>query len=215
MSWSYRNRREAGERLIERIAAAGLGKDSLVLAIPNGGVAVAGPVVAALECDLDLLIVRKLQIPFNPEAGFGALTSLGNVILNKPLVSSLKLSQEEIEEVQARTQKQIDDRKSAYSGHVVGMNPSNRDVILIDDGIASGYTMLAAIKSVQEFDPKSVTVAVPTASEGAVSSVAPVVDRFLCPRIESGFSFAVAAAYEKWYDVPDSEVLDILQQIRN
>ncbi|MFQ5832060.1 MAG: phosphoribosyltransferase [Candidatus Thorarchaeota archaeon] len=214
MSWPYRDREHAGRILSEKLSELSFDAGPLVLAVPNGGVAVALPIAEALEATLDIIIVRKLQIPYNPEAGFGALTSLGTLILNKELVTRLGFSQEEIDSVCMRTENQIQARKDAYDG-LAGIHfPDRKDVILVDDGLASGYTMLAAISSVKEAQPASITVAVPTASSGAVQRVAGVVDRLVCPNVGSGYVFAVADAYENWYDVPDTEVVEALRSHR-
>jgi putative phosphoribosyl transferase len=213
--WSYRNRLHAGQVLAERLKEiVGSGSIQLVLAIPNGGVAVAEPIAQSLGADFDIIIVRKLQIPHNTEAGFGALTSLGNVILNDELVKSLHLDEETIERAIAKTRAQILERQRAYS-QLAGMaDPKGRDVILIDDGLASGYTMMAAVQSLRNTNAKSITVAIPTAHHSAIERVRPLVDHLICTRIENGWSFAVAEAYEHWYDVPDNEVIEILSRIR-
>ncbi|MFW9847398.1 MAG: phosphoribosyltransferase, partial [Candidatus Thorarchaeota archaeon] len=187
----------------------------LVLTIPNGGVAVALPIAQTLNADVDVIIVRKLQIPHNPEAGFGALTSLGTMILNEPLASRIGLSEDDIRSVRERTEKQIEERKETYKGMVGLYEPAGRAVILVDDGLASGYTMLAAIQSVRDSNPSSITVAVPTSSSSAAFRITPEVDRLVCPHIDSGFAFAVANAYENWYDAPDSEVIAALARVRD
>ena len=212
LSWSYKDRTHAGTELTKAMRENEAIIPSLVLAIPNGGVEVAVQIAQEYNTDLDLLIVRKLQIPYNTEAGFGALTSLGTLILNEPLVKRLGFNQEVIDSVRERTEAQIAERKRAYSGLVGHATPEGKDVILVDDGLASGYTMLAAIQSVKDNDPLSITVAVPTSSGSAFQKVKEVVDNIICPRVESGFVFAVANAYQKWYDVPDSEVIEILSQ---
>ncbi|MHA1960717.1 MAG: phosphoribosyltransferase [Candidatus Thorarchaeota archaeon] len=214
MNWSYRDRRNAGLVLAEELSEIKQWSKPLVLAIPNGGIAVAAPISESLNAKLDILIVRKLQIPFNPEAGFGALTSLGTMILNDDLVSRIGLSENDIAIVRDRTLRQIEDRKEAYSGLAGIEDPKGRDVILVDDGLASGFTMVAALESVSMAKPATITVAVPTSSASAAPRVKPLVDHLVCPRIESGFVFAVANAYEKWYDVPDSEVIELLRNFR-
>jgi len=186
----------------------------VVLAIPNGGIPVGVEIAKTLNADLDAIIVRKLQVPGNTEAGFGALTSQGALLLNERLVRSIGLNQHQIEMVVKRTHEQIDRRKEDYRGLVGVINPSDKDVILVDDGLASGYTMRAAVESVRTLGPTSITVAVPTASRSAVDLVRTEVESLICPRIESGFIFAVANAYRHWYDVPDSEVIDILKAYR-
>jgi putative phosphoribosyl transferase len=214
--WSYRNRTHAGQVLAERLKdIVDADSTQLVLAIPNGGVAVAEPVAQELGADLDIIIVRKLQFPHNTEAGFGALTSFGNVILNDDLVRRFGLDKKTIDNAITKTERQIQERQKAYS-HLVGMsNPKDREVILIDDGLASGFTMIAAVQSLRTLNVKSITVAIPTAHRSAIERVHPLVDDLICTRIEDGWSFAVAEAYENWYDVPDSEVIDILNRIRD
>ncbi|MDO8057008.1 MAG: phosphoribosyltransferase family protein [Candidatus Hermodarchaeota archaeon] len=213
MSAPYTDRTDAGNRLASELLALKFTMPPLVLAIPNGGVAVAIPIIKALEAELDLIIVRKLQIPHNPEAGFGALTSLGSVMLNQPLVAQIGLSQPQIDEVIRRTEQQIQRRQETYTHIVRNTTPKERLVILVDDGLASGYTMLAAIASVRTFNPKQIIVAVPTGSPSAVKKVYPMVDKLICPHTPSGFIFAVADAYQHWYDVPDEEVLNLLETI--
>ncbi|MFW9911374.1 MAG: phosphoribosyltransferase [Candidatus Thorarchaeota archaeon] len=214
MSWSYRDRTHAGHVLVDELAKIDYGSKPLVLAIPNGGVAVALPIAESLEADLDVIIVRKMQIPHNPEAGFGSLTSLGTMILNDALVKHIGLSEDDIKLVRSRTEKQIEERRMAYADLAGVFNPSDRSIILVDDGLASGFTMLAAIQSIRESKPARIMVAVPTSSSSAASRIRAEVDQFICPRVESGFVFAVANAYENWYDAPDDEVIDALARAR-
>ncbi len=211
---TYRNRTDAGKVLAQELLKIRFEGRPLVLAIPNGGIAVGVQIAKALKGELDAIIVRKLQIPGNTEAGFGALTSHGALLLNDRLVRSLGLNKVQIEMAVEKTQEQIDKRKEDYRGLVGVVDPSDKEIILVDDGIASGYTMLAAIESVRTLGPKSIMVAVPTASDSAAHLVGQEVDVLICPRIETGFIFAVANAYVKWYDVPDSEVIEILEHYR-
>ena len=213
--WSYRDRIHAGQILAKELEdVVEKQREHLILAIPNGGIAVAEPIAKAFEMDLDIIIVRKLQIPYNPEAGFGALTSFGNVILNETLVRGLNLDEGTIKQVIKRTETQIAERKRAYSDLVGHSDPTGKNIILVDDGLASGYTMIAAVQSLRTLAPRSITVAIPTAHDNAIDRVRPEVDQLVCPRIERGWSFAVAEAYENWYDVPDDEVLAILKRYR-
>ena len=214
MTASYVNRDEAGRVLAQELQTRKLEDTPLVLAIPNGGLAVAAPIAKILGAKLDLLIVRKLQIPYNPEAGFGAITSLGTIILNKPLVARIGLNQDQINSVVERTRVQIDNRKQGYGGLVGHYSPEDKIVILVDDGLASGYTMLAAIQSVRNLAPRKIFVAVPTASASAVARIRDEVGDLICPHIGSGYVFAVADAYQNWYDVPELEVIELLRTIR-
>lgn len=213
--WSYRDRAHAGGVLAEELRRIiDPDSDHLVLAIPNGGVAVARPVAQSLHAELDIIIVRKLQIPHNTEAGFGALTSLGNVILNDDLVRHLHLDEKTIEQVITKTRAQISERQNAYAGLAGVSDPTGKDVIVIDDGLASGYTMIAAVQSLRALHVKNIIIAVPTAHSSAVDRVRPLVNHLICPRIEHGWNFAVADAYEHWNDVPEREVIEALRRTR-
>ncbi len=212
---SYRDRTKAGQVLARELNNIRFETRPVVIAIPNGGIPVGVEIAKSLHAELDAIIVRKLQVPGNPEAGFGALTSQGVLLLNESLVRSIGLKQIQIDSVVKQTQGQIERRKADYRGLVGIVDPSEKDVILVDDGIASGYTMMAAIESVRGLAPNSITVAAPTASESAAHLVGDEVSVLVCPRIETGFIFAVANAYVKWYDVPDSEVILVLEDYRN
>ncbi|MFW9794195.1 MAG: phosphoribosyltransferase [Candidatus Thorarchaeota archaeon] len=212
--YSYENRTEAGQVLAHELSSVRFETRPVVLAIPNGGIPVGVEIAKALEAELDVIIVRKLQVPGNPEAGFGALTSQGSLILNDSLVRRIGLNQRGIDFVVKQTENQIEKRKADYRGLVGIIDPSEKDIILVDDGLASGYTMMAAIESVRNFAPKSITVAAPTASGSAADLITGEVSALICPRIESGFIFAVANAYKNWYDVSDHEVVSILEEYR-
>lgn len=211
---SYENRTEAGQVLARELKELEFETRPVVLAIPNGGIPVAVEIARSLNAELDSIIVRKLQVPGNPEAGFGALTSHGSLLLNDRLVRSIGLNQRQIELVVNQTEEQIDRRRADYQGLVGIVDPSQKDIILVDDGLASGYTMKAAIESVRTLEPNTITVAVPTSSGSAAELITNDVQNLVCPLIESGFIFAVANAYRNWYDVPDSEVIDILEEYR-
>ena len=212
---SYEDRTEAGKVLVRELRNIEYETRPVVLAIPNGGIPVGVEIAKALDAELDAIIVRKLQVPGNPEAGFGALTSHRSLLLNDRLVRRIGLNQRQIDLVVKQTEGQIESRIADYHGLVGIGDPSERDVILVDDGIASGYTMMAAIESVRTLSPNSITVAAPTSSSSATDLINREVRLLVCPRIESGFIFAVANAYKNWYDVPDSEVVDILENYRN
>ncbi|MHA2220663.1 MAG: phosphoribosyltransferase [Candidatus Thorarchaeota archaeon] len=212
---SYRDRSEAGKVLALELDNIQFESRPVVLSIPNGGIPVGVEIAESLDAELDAIIVRKLQVPGNPEAGFGALTSHGSLLLNERLVRSIGLNQNQIDLVVKQTQNQIDRRKEDYRGLVGIVDPLNKDVILVDDGLASGYTMMAAIESVRTLTPMSIIVAVPTSSGNAARLVGEEVGVLVCPRVESGFIFAVANAYKNWYDVPDSEIIEILESYRN
>jgi len=212
---SYENRTEAGHVLARELETIDFETRPVVLAIPNGGIPVGVEIARTLAAELDAIIVRKLQVPGNPEAGFGALTSHRSLILNEKLVRRIGLNQNQIELVVKQTEEQIERRRTDYKGLVGIVDTPQRDIILVDDGLASGYTMKAAVESVRTLNPLSITVAVPTSSGSAADLITQEVQTLICPRIESGFIYAVANAYRQWYDVPDSEVIDILETYRD
>jgi len=208
----FRDRVEAGKLLAEKLREyAGKG-NVIVLTVPAGGVPVGYAVAKELAIPMDLAVVRKVQIPWNTEAGFGAVTWDGETVLNEPLVEQLGLTREEIEGSISKTKRIIQERLRKFRGYRPMPHLRDKVVILVDDGLASGFTMLAAARSARKRTPEKVIVAVPTASLGAVELLAPEVDEIVCLNIRSGPSFAVANAYESWYDLTDEEVIRILEK---
>ena len=165
-----------------------------------------------LGVPLDVAIVRKIQIPWNPEAGFGAIAWDGTVVLNEALVAQLGLSTEFIRWCLSRTQESIRKRIEKFKDNKPLPEFKNKTVVLIDDGLASGFTMLTAVKSVKKQKPEGLIVAVPTASQSATELVAPNTDKLICLNVRGGFIFAVADAYQKWYDLSDEEVVEFLSK---
>ena len=209
----FRDRYHAGKLLADMLKRHISLKDSVLVAIPAGGIPVGYEISRILDLPMDLVIVRKLQIPWDPEAGFGAISSDGEIVLNERLVDYLGLSEEVIEEVVRKTLRIIRDRLKKFRMFKPVMNVRDKTVILVDDGLASGYTMLAAIRSIKKKSPKRIVVAVPTASTAAVEFVSREVNKILCLNVRSSRIFAVADAYRKWRDLADDEVVEILRKI--
>ena len=208
----FRDRFQAGSLLAQKLQEYCGKENVIVLAIPAGGVPVGYKVAKELGVPMDVVIVRKAQIPWNTEAGFGAVTWDGETVLNEPLVDQLGLTREEIEESISKTKRNIQERLRKFRGDKPMPQLRDKVVILVDDGLASGFTMLAAARSVRKSIPKNIVVAVPTASLGAIELLMPEVDKITCLNIRSGSSFAVADAYENWYDLTNEEVLKILKK---
>lgn len=187
--------------------------DAIILAIPSGGIPVAAAIASDLGIAMDLIIVRKLQIPFNPEAGFGAVTMDGEMFLNRQLLASLGLSSDDIEEAKNKAMREGRSRQRALLGDRRREPLNGRTVILVDDGLASGYTMLAAISEVRKECPGKVIVAVPTGAGRTVQMVADAVDLLICLNIRGG-PFAVADAYRNWYDLTEDEAVTFLRSVR-
>jgi predicted phosphoribosyltransferase len=207
----YKDRQEAGSVLAEKLLPFGQAKPVL-LAIPNGGVAVAAPIARKLVCPLHLMVVRKLQIPDDPEAGFGAVVSDGTIILNEPLVKRLDLSETIMARQKERALKTIRARLARYGPAAEFPQLKGMTAILVDDGLASGFTMEVAVTVVKRQEPKAVIVAVPTSSMSAYRRISSLVDRLLCPDVSRLPIFAVANAYREWHDLEDDEVEELLRR---
>ena len=146
-------------------------EDGIILAIPSGGVPVGIKVRETLALPLDLLIVRKLQIPGNPEAGFGAMTVSGTVFLNKSLLVTLRLTSAQIEDEKERVRLELERRNAVFRGARPMPDLTAMTVILVDDGLASGFTMLASIDMAKKANAKETIVAVPTAPQNAIACI--------------------------------------------
>jgi predicted phosphoribosyltransferase len=205
----FEDREEAGFHLAEALEEF-RGKEAIVLAIPSGGVPVGLAISSRLGLDFDLMIIRKIPIPGNPEAGFGALSLEGDTILNWPLVRMLRLSSEEIELLARPVKEELRARNQLFRGGRARPELRGRTIILVDDGLASGYTMRAAVQMARRQGPAGIVVAVPTAPLDAVEMLAEEVDGMVCLNVRSESSFAVADAYRNWYDLSREEVLGLL-----
>ncbi len=185
-----------------------------MLAIPNGGVPVALEVASALNADLDLIICRKIPIPLNPEAGFGAIADDGIIFLNEELVKRVGLSRQQVEYEAGRVRAEIKRRSLLYRGDRPLVSVNGKTAIVIDDGLASGITMMAAVESVRHRHPKEIVVAVPCASAIAVKQLERVADKVVT--CTTGFmpTFYVSDFYRQWYDLSDDEVVRYLNQWR-
>ena len=149
---------------------------------------------------------------WNTEAGFGAVTWDGRVLLNELLVAQLGLSTQAVDQCISRTRELVRHRAQMFRGNKPPPDLNGKTVVLVDDGLASGFTMLAAVESIRTQRPEKIVVAVPTASAGAIGLLAPKVEELVCLNVRRSPIFAVADAYEKWYDLSDDEVLELLKR---
>jgi len=209
----FEDRKEAGRLLAQKLSGY---KDvhGIVLGIPSGGVPVAAEIAKVLGLPLDVIIVRKIQLPNNTESGFGAVGPDGEVSLNMNLISQLHLTKEEVERQIQITVDTIKRRNELFREGRPFPFLKDRVVIIVDDGLASGYTMLSAVDFIKRHKPEKVVIAVPTAPKEAVDLILPQVDELVCLNVRSGFTFAVANAYENWYDLENEEVISILRNFR-
>jgi predicted phosphoribosyltransferase len=206
----FADREEAGRSLASLLEGIADPK-GMVLAIPAGGVPVACAVARECRLPLDVLIVCKIQIPDNPEAGFGAIGPDGEVLLNERIVEDLRLSQKEIQARVSETQQVLQSREKVFRRGRPQPELKDRQVILVDDGLASGYTMMAAVGYARQKEARQVIVAVPTASQRTVHFLQPAVDVLVCSNVRGGPVFAVADAYEAWHDLGEEEVVALLE----
>ena len=207
----FEDRREAGLRLA-RACGEVLGSADLVLAIPRGGVPVAVPVAGALGAELDLLICRKLLIPWNREAGFGAVRPDGRFFVDETLAAMLGLTEREVRAAVEEQLREVEGRNKALRGGRPHPQVAGKCVVLVDDGVAAGYTMRAALGFVRERGAREAVVAVPTGHARALEALAAEADLVICLNVRSGYIFAVADAYRRWRDLTDEDVLAALSR---
>jgi putative phosphoribosyl transferase len=211
-SYVFADRAAAGKRLAEMLRDY-QGKPLRLFAIPAGGVPVAAGIARALKVPLDLVIVRKIQLPWTTEAGFGALDPDGIPLFNEALLSRMPLSPEQIASQVAKTEANLREREEHLRNGRPYPDLAGATTIVVDDGLASGYTMQAAVGFIKRKGAGQLIVAVPTALDRTAQALLPQVDLLVCPNLRGGLSFAVADAYENWYDVEQDEVLEILASL--
>lgn len=208
----FDDRFHAGELLAEKLKKYEMTKNACVLAIPAGGVQVAYIVAQRLKLPLDVVITRKIHIPWNKEAGFGAISWDGLMFLNEPLVAALGLKKEDIDRCVAEEKEIIQRRLKIFRGDKPFPDLKEKKAIIVDDGLASGFSMLTTLKTLKHKGVGETVVAVPTAPKSALNLIRPHADRIICLNIRSGHFFAVADAYRTWYDLEDDDVLNILER---
>jgi predicted phosphoribosyltransferase len=205
----FEDRTDAGRQLAARLIKY-KNTNTLVLGIASGGIPVALEIKKSLDLQMDLLLVRKIQIPWNTEAGFGAMDPDGGIILNKDQLKRLNLTRDEIELQQKKTRKTLKERNRLFRRDKPFPDIKDRVVIIADDGLASGYTMLAAMSFVKKRRPEKIIAAVPTGSRSTVELILRGVDELVCLNVRTGFPYAVADAYRNWHDLTEKEVKGLL-----
>jgi predicted phosphoribosyltransferase len=205
----FRDRRDAGQELAKKLAAYVGRKDVIVLGLPRGGVVVAYEVARALGAPLDVFLVRKLGAPGNEELAMGAIASGGVRVLNQDVVRGLGVTPGVIDRVVAREQQVLEQREQAYRGDRPPPDVQGRTVILVDDGLATGASMRAAIMALRTRGPARIVVAVPTAPPETCAEFQVEVDEIVCIHTPWQF-FGVGGSYQDFRQTTDEEVRSLL-----
>ncbi|MEN9735141.1 MAG: hypothetical protein RLZ45_3136 [Verrucomicrobiota bacterium] len=207
----FRDRIEAGRALAQAMRRFALWPDLLVLGLPRGGVPVAAEVARELNAPLDVLIVRKLGVPGWEELAFGAIASPGVRILNEDIVAHTRISEADIRRITDREQAELRRRELLYRGHVGAPDVTGRTVVVVDDGMATGATVHAAVLALREQHPGHLLLAVPIAPRDAVARMRPLVEELVVLRIPDDF-VAVGQGYEVFDPTSDQEVRRLLAE---
>jgi putative phosphoribosyl transferase len=208
----FRDRHEAGQTLGRELARRlGSTDDLIVLALPRGGVPVGYEVARALNAPLDVFIVRKLGVPGHEELAMGAIASGGVRVINREVLEWLPLPQKTIDEVARREQQELERREREYRGTRPPLDVSNKTVIVVDDGLATGSTMRAAVAALRKMHPRAIIVAVPVASAQTCDEFRAEGIDVVCLRTPEPFQ-AVGLWYDDFSQTTDEEVHELLQQ---
>jgi putative phosphoribosyl transferase len=211
---TFADRAEAGRALAEELASRPWPPQSVVLGLPRGGVPVANEIAQALGLPLDVLVVRKLGLPWQPELAMGAIASGGAVVVNEDVLRYLPASSDAFEAVRAQEQKELERRERDYRGDRPPLAVLGRTAIVVDDGLATGATMEAAVRSLRALGAERVVVAVPVASPEARDRVAALAHEVVCLEAPTYFS-AVGQWYRDFGQTSDDEVRALLARTRD
>ena len=206
----FRNRTEAGQKLASKLEAYFGQPDVVVLAMPRGGVPAGCEIAKALHAPVDVFVVRKLGVPWNPELAMGAVATGGVRVLDEEIVRSLAISPEEIAKVAAAEEAEVERREHAYRKGRVPLPVIGKKVILVDDGIATGSTVRAGVAALRRLKPARIVVAVPVAPRAASTMLREVADEVVCA-IEAEDFFAISEWYEDFTQLNDADVYSLLE----
>ena len=207
---TFRDRREAGRRLTEALDGYRR-RRPFILAVPRGGIVVGYEVAVGLDAPLDVVVPRKLRAPYNPELAVGAVAHDGSVYVDSPLVSSLRIPEEYLKEETATQLEEIHRRMRVYRGDHPQPALVGRAAIVVDDGIATGSTMIAALRAVRGMQPEVVVAAIPVAPPEGVESLRPEADDVVCLYTPMLF-YAVGQFYDDFAKTTDDEVVFLLRR---
>jgi predicted phosphoribosyltransferase len=206
----FADRIEAGTELAALLRSFAGRSDVTVLGLPRGGVPVAAAVAGALAAPLDVFTVRKIGLPGHRELAIGAIASGGSRVLNRALIAELNVSDRAIDAVIAEEERELARREQLYRSGRPPLRLANRVVIIVDDGLATGSTMRAAVRALRDLSPSRIVVAVPVASMEACRDLEAVADQVICARVPKSF-IAVGRWYDDFSETSDDEVTELLR----
>jgi putative phosphoribosyl transferase len=208
---TFKNRQEAGQKLAQKLKKFKNQKDTIIIALPRGGVVNAFEIAKELNLPLDLVVPRKIGAPDHEEYAIAAITESGEGIFDQAAIESLNVSQKYLDQKIIEEKKEAERRLQTYRPDRPPLDLKNKTVIIVDDGIATGLTMRAAIKSIREKKPKKIIVAVPVAAKDSFKKIQELADQVIC--LHTPFFFgAVGAFYETFEQTPDKEVIELMAQ---
>ena len=212
MNRIYKNRSDAGRVLADRLEDHSRDKNLIVLALPRGGIPVGYEIATAFNVPMDVFLVRKLGLLGHEELAMGAIASGGVRVLNESLIRALQVRPETIELVARKEQAELERREEAFRGSRPFPQLEQRNVILVDDGLATGSTMRAAIEAVRQQKPQRLIVAVPVGAVESCQKIEPLVDELVCPLQPANF-MAVGQWYDDFSQIEDEEVRELLDRV--
>lgn len=205
----YADRTDAGKVLANELEIYAHRKDVIVLALPRGGVPVAYEIAKVLSVPLDVIIVRKLGVPCHEELAMGAIASGNVTVFNNQIIRELDVSQHALNQVILKEKDELKRREFAYRGNRKFPDLNNKTIILVDDGIATGATMKAAIEALKQQHVASIIVAIPVAAYDTCQEISEIVNEIVCPFKPKNF-YAVGAWYQHFSQTSDEEVIELL-----
>jgi putative phosphoribosyl transferase len=207
----FQDRVDAGRRLASELGAYANREDVIVLGIPRGGVPVAFEVAKALNAQLDIFLSRKLGVPGQEELAFGAIASGGVRVLDREIIEAVGISEQDIEQITEKVKKELERRERVYRGGRPPLKLEGRTVLLVDDGIATGSSMRAAIHALRQMKPARIVIGVPVAPLSTCHRLKAEVDEFICVHMPE-FFYAIGQFYTDFSQVADEEVTDLLHR---
>jgi putative phosphoribosyl transferase len=211
-SYVFKDRSHAGSVLAEMLTAY-KNTNAIVLGVPAGGIPVAVVVAQTLNLTIDVAVISKITFPDNTEAGFGAIAFDGTIKLNDDIIAANFLTKAQIKEQIKLTRQKVAHRLELFRQNKPFPSFKDRTIILVDDGIASGFTLLTAVDAFKNNGAASIIIAAPTGHQSSVEFIGQYVNAVYCPNVRSGRSFAVAEAYQDWHDVPEPIALRLLNSL--